>query len=82
MNGAVLDPDNVCPTCQSFAFELPLGSGSEAPVRCGHCQASLGSWSAFRRRVGRVLLLRPAAERHVSCTSTLPFQSRPEARAR
>jgi hypothetical protein len=59
MNGAVLDPDNVCPTCRSSAFELPSGSRAEAPVRCGHCHASLGPWSTFRRRVGRVLLLRP-----------------------
>jgi hypothetical protein len=61
MNGAVLDPDKVCPTCQSSAFELPSGSRPQAPVLCGGCQASLGSWSAFRRRVGRMLLLRPAS---------------------
>ena len=54
MNGAVLDPDNVCPNCQSSAFELPFGRRSEAPVHCGHCQASLGSWGAFRRRVGTI----------------------------
>jgi hypothetical protein len=61
MNGAVLNPHKVCPTCQSSAFDLPSGSKPEAPVRCGHCQASLGSWSTFRQRVGRVLLLRPAS---------------------
>jgi hypothetical protein len=61
MNGAVLNPDKVCSTCRSSAFELSSGNRPEAPVRCGHCQANLGSWSTFRRRVGRVLLLRPAA---------------------
>jgi hypothetical protein len=81
MNGAVLDPDEVCPTCQSSAFELPSGSRSEAPVLCGGCQASLGSWSAFRRRVGRVLLLRPASSDYVSCTSAPPAQSRAVLRA-
>ena len=75
MNGAVLDPDNVCPTCRSSAFELPAGSRAEAPVRCGHCHASLGSWTTFRRRVGRVLLLRPASGR-VSRTSTPSAESR------
>jgi hypothetical protein len=81
MNGAVLDPDEVCPTCQSSAFELPSGSRSEAPVLCGGCQASLGSWSAFRRRVGRVLLLRPACSDYVSGTSAPPAQSRAMLRA-
>jgi hypothetical protein len=82
MNGAVLDPDKVCPTCQSSAFELPSGSRPQAPVLCGGCRVSLGPRGAFRLRVGRVLLLQPTRRQSRQPHLNPLAESRVEFRAR